>query len=42
MHMKIADIVLMVDDNLPRNKWLLARVLETNTDKDGYVTNQAV
>ena len=33
----VDDIVLMVDDNLPRNKWPLARVLETNKDKDGYV-----
>ena len=35
--MKIGDIVLIVDDNLPCNKWPLVRVLETSNDKDGYV-----
>ena len=29
------DIVLVVDDNLPRNRWLLARVIETYRSKDG-------
>jgi hypothetical protein len=31
------DVVLMMDDNLSRNKWPLARVLETNKGKDGLV-----
>ena len=33
----INDILLLVDANLPRNKWPLARVTETQEDKDGHV-----
>ena len=33
----IDDIVLIVDDNATRNKWPLARVIETQKDKDGFV-----
>ncbi len=31
----IGDIVLVVEDNLPRNRWLLACVVETYMSKDG-------
>ena len=31
------DIVLLKDDNLPRNQWQLARVVETEPDSDGLV-----
>lgn len=33
--MIIGDIVLVVEENLPRNRWLLARVVEAYPDKDG-------
>ena len=35
--MKTGDIVIVKDDNLPRNQWLLARVDETYPSKDGHV-----
>jgi len=31
------DIVLLKDDNLPRNQWHLARVVEAEPDSDGLV-----
>lgn len=31
------DIVLLKDENLPRNQWRLARVVETTKDNDGLV-----
>lgn len=39
----INDIVIVKDDNLPRNCWQLARVSRTDTAKDGHVrTGQVV
>ncbi|XP_045169607.2 uncharacterized protein LOC123532268 [Mercenaria mercenaria] len=38
-NVQIGDIVLLKDDNLPRNQWRLGRVVETTTDTDGLVRN---
>ncbi|KAJ8033470.1 hypothetical protein HOLleu_23719 [Holothuria leucospilota] len=34
---KVGDIVLVVDDDLPRNRWVLGRVIEVNPGKDEHV-----
>lgn len=34
---RVNDIVIIKDDNLPRNQWQLGRVLETVQDSDGLV-----
>ena len=36
-NLKLEDIVLIVDDSLPRSKWTIGRVVETFTDKHGLV-----
>ena len=36
---KIGDIVLMVDENVSRGKWNLARVIEVFPGKDGVIRN---
>lgn len=36
-NMQVGDIVLEKADNLPRNEWRLAEVIETVVDKDGLV-----
>ena len=36
-NIQINDIVLLKDDNLPRNQWQLARVVEAEPDSDGLV-----
>lgn len=36
-NLQIGDIVLMRDDDLPRNEWRLGRISETMADKDGLV-----
>ena len=33
----VGDVVLVLDDNLPRNQWQLARVVEADADEDGLV-----
>lgn len=35
--MQINDIVIMKEDNKPRNQWQLARIVETHVDKDNFV-----
>ncbi|XP_046550437.1 uncharacterized protein LOC124260222 [Haliotis rubra] len=35
--LKAGDVVLIMDDNLPRNQWKIARVCETYTGKDNLV-----
>lgn len=36
--MRVGDVVIIKgDDNLPRNKWQLARVAETHQSADGHV-----
>jgi hypothetical protein len=35
--MEIGDVVILKEGNLPRNKWLLARVEETFLDQDDHV-----
>ena len=37
--LKVNDVVMMVDDNLPRGKWNLARIVEVLPGKDGVVRN---
>lgn len=36
-NLQMGDIVMMRDDDLPRNEWRLARVAETTVDRDGLV-----
>lgn len=36
-NLKVGDIVMEKADDLPRNEWRLAQVVETVTDKDGLV-----
>ena len=36
-NLQVDDIVLMKDDDVPRGKWPMARVVETHTSKDGLV-----
>ena len=36
-NLTVGDIVMEKTDDLPRNKWKLAKVVETMTDKDGLV-----
>lgn len=36
-NLTVGDVVLVTDDNLPRNQWKLGRVLETVVDDDGLV-----
>lgn len=36
-NLQIGDVVIIKDDNAPRNKWQLARVTEAQKDKDGLV-----
>lgn len=40
--MRIGDIVLLTDQNLPRGKWDLARIIETYPGHDGVVRNVKV
>ena len=36
-NVQVDDVVLLKDDDLPRNEWPLARVLEVFKGSDGYV-----
>ncbi|XP_038165126.1 uncharacterized protein LOC119799356 [Cyprinodon tularosa] len=36
-NLQVGDIVLMKDDDFPRNDWKLCRVIETTVDRDGLV-----
>ena len=36
-NLQIGDVVIIKDDNAPRNKWQLARVTEAQKDKNGLV-----
>lgn len=36
-NLRVNDIVIIKDDNLPRNHWQLGRVVETLQDSDGLV-----
>lgn len=36
-NLKVGDVVMEKADDLPRNEWRLARVIDTATDKDGLV-----
>lgn len=39
---KVGDIVLLTDDNIPRGKWNLARVIEVYPGQDGVIRNVKV
>lgn len=36
-NLRVGDIVLLAEENLPRNKWRLARINDVYPDKDGLV-----
>lgn len=36
-NVQVGDVVIVKDDNIPRNEWKLARVVETRADGDGFV-----
>ena len=36
-NMQVGDVVIVKDDNSPRNEWKLARIIETYKDDDGLV-----
>ena len=36
-NMRIDDIVLVKDENLPRNEWRLGRIVEAHLDEDGHL-----
>lgn len=38
----VGDVVLIKDDNLPRNEWRLARVVGTSTGNDGHCRTSKV
>ncbi len=38
-NLKIGDVVLFRDSSVPRNEWLLGRVIKTLKGKDGKVRN---
>ncbi|MCG8032715.1 MAG: hypothetical protein JAZ03_11140 [Candidatus Thiodiazotropha taylori] len=35
--MRVGDIVLLKDDNQPRNRWRIGRVVDTFKDEDGLI-----
>lgn len=35
--MEVGDIVILKEEDVPRNEWKLARVVETHEDDDGLV-----
>nr|XP_054772241.1 uncharacterized protein LOC129280217 [Lytechinus pictus] len=41
-NVKVGDLVLVVDQNLPRNLWLLGRVLKTMPDREGLVRSAEI
>ncbi len=41
-NVSVDDIVLLIDDNTPRNSWALARVVGVDRDEDGYVRKAEV
>ena len=41
-NVQVNDVVLIVDQGVPRGSWLLGRVIETYPDKNGYVRNVAM
>ncbi|KAJ8332755.1 hypothetical protein SKAU_G00416510, partial [Synaphobranchus kaupii] len=36
-NVQVGDVVIVKDDNIPRNEWKLARIVETSEDDDGLV-----
>lgn len=41
-NIRVGDVVLIKDDNLPRNEWRLARVVGTSAGNDGHVRTAKV
>jgi Family of unknown function (DUF5641) len=41
-NVKVGDVVIVIDENAPRNTWLLGRVVETFTGSDGLVRSAKV
>lgn len=36
-NVQVGDVVILKEDNIPRNEWKLARVVDTSEDDDGIV-----
>lgn len=34
-NLRVEEIVIVIEDNVPRNAWKIARVVDTYPDKDG-------
>ncbi|XP_071483358.1 uncharacterized protein [Diadema antillarum] len=41
-NVQVGDLVLVVDGNVPRNLWMLGRVLQTMPDSQGFVRSAAI
>lgn len=41
-NLKVGDVVVVQDKTMPRGQWLLGRIFETHTDKDGLVRQVGV
>ena len=40
--MKVGNVVMLKDDNLPRNQWRLGQVSEAKSEDDGLVWKETV
>lgn len=40
--MQVGDIVIVKEEEIPRNEWKLARVLEVRKDNDGLVRKATI
>ena len=41
-NLEVGDVVLLVDDDVKRNKWPMGRIVETNPGDDGLVRKVSV
>ena len=37
INVQVGDVVIVKDEDIPRNEWRLARVVEVREDDDGFV-----